>query len=325
MAYKSTVEEQAKFDYEFFKERLEFIESQFKDDVLKYIKGKFIYVLLDGMYEATYFVKTTVSDLQYVTGNNIDFDFMVNPIGYNNCVVYSVKEPNKKSFRGKIKYTPKNTLSLTVRWIAKKENGKMSCCGIDNMPILQDEKFLVSACDNLFENDEAGADYDYIERHAFRFLTDDKRIACGEDWKRRQPEAALEDSQMVHRGLCQYYDVVNSWGVCYQYAGNCFIFPLKREYIQEIFKRRDKENGRRRVIASLVRDYKRKDGTEVDRHLRTTDSFSIDGRTFNIYVGMEDFDNMYADNEKSKKRLKKEFDNSEIVGNLMVRKHGGVM
>lgn len=321
MAYKINSQEQSKFDYDFFKEKVEFIESQFRDDVPKYIRGRYIYVLLDGMYDATYFVKTTVSDLRSVNGK-IDFDFILNPIGYTNCVLYSVKEPNKKSFRGKIRYTPPGTLSLSVRWIAADSyTGKMRCSGLDNMPILQDEKFIVSACDNLYEADENGADYDYIEKHAFRFLTDDKRIACGDDWKRQRPEYALEDSQMVHRGICQYYDVVNSWGVCYEYAGNCFIFPLKREYIQEIFKKRDKEDGRRRVIASLVKDYTRKDGTEVDRHLRSADSFTIDGRMFSIYVGSEDFDKMYADNDKSRKRLKREVDNSQIVGNLIIRNH----
>lgn len=311
MGYKNSVEEQNKFDYDYFRKKVEFIESQFKDDVLKYISGRYIYVLLDGMYDCTYFVKTTVSDIRHVCGK-IDFDFIANMEGYTNIVLYSLREPNKKSFRGKIKYTPKGTISLTTRFIAPDDNGKMKCRGFDNMPILQDEKFIVSSCDNLFNCDEEGADYDFIEQHAFRFLTDDKRIRCGEDWVRQRPEAALDDSQVIHRALCLYYDISESWGVCYYYAGNCFIFPLKREYIQEIFKKRDKENGRRRVIASLVNGHKRKDGTQVDGHLRTTNTFTIDGREYSIFVGAEDFEKMYPNTDKSKARIKKIVDKGTV-------------
>lgn len=322
MAYQTDLLEQEKFDYDFFLSKVELIESNFKDDVLNYIRGRHIYVLLNGLFDATYFVKTTVSDIHEVMGD-IKFDVLVNPDGFSNCVLYSIREPGRKSFRGKIRYTPPNTLALTVRWITRDNKSmKMRCAGFDNMPILQDEKFLVSECDRLYKNNEIGADYDYIERHAFRFLTDDKRIACGEDYVRRNQEAALNDSQMVHRALCQYFDVTNSWGICYEYAGNCFIFPMKREYIQEIFKKRDKENGRRRVIASLVKGYTRNDGTEVDGHLRTHDGFSIGGRDFSLLIGAEDFGKMFPNSEKSKKRIKNIINTSEFDGDfLAVRRH----
>lgn len=307
MAYINHVEEQAEFSYEFFREKIEFLEKRFKGEVLNKIKAKYIYVLLNGMYDCTYFVKTTVSDIRSVSGD-IDFTFLTELSG-DIITVYSLKEPNKKSFKGKIKYVPSGTLSLTETNIMLKDNGEIKCISNVNMPILQDEKFIISACDNLFENDELGADYEYIEKHAFKFLIEDKRISYGNQ-RRIDPECNLIDSQRIHYGICNYFDISASWGVTYKYAGNCFIFPLKREYIQHLFKNRDKENGRRRVIASIVNGYARKDGTEVDGHLRSFNSFSIDGRKYGIFIGGEDIEKIYPNTEKSKKRLDRDLKKS---------------
>ncbi len=313
MAYKNHVEEQAEFNYDFFREKLEFLENRFKGDVLNRVRGKYIYVLLDGMYDCTYFVKTTVSDVRSVYGD-IDFNFITELSG-GIVTVYSLKEPNKKSFKGKLKYVPKGTLSLTETSILLKNNGEIKCISNTNMPILQDEKFIISACDNLFESDELGADYEYIEKHAFKFLINDKRISYGNQ-RRIDPECDLIDSQRIHYGICRYFDISASWGVAYRYAGNCFIFPLKREYIQRLFKNRDKENGRRRVIASLVNGYTRKDGTEVDGHLRSANTFSIDGRKFGIFIGGEDIEKIYPNTEKSKKRLNRDLRKSVRHGKI---------
>lgn len=310
MAYKLSVSEQEKFDYKEFTRIIEKIEQNFTDNVCEKIRGRYIYVLLCGAFEQTYFVKTTVSDLKHVQGK-INFDCIIDSSGnLDNIVMYSLREPGKKDFRGKIKYVPKGTISVSSRIIGVNDDGTRGVAGWDKLPFLQDEKFLISACDNLFNCNEEGADYDFIERHSFRALANDKRFKCGDDYFLTYPGIEQEISQDLQRIVCSIYDVTESWGVWYWYKGNYFIFPLKREYIQEIFKKRDKENGRRRVIASLVNGYTRKDGTKVDGHLRTSGGFTIDGREFSIFVGPEDIEKYFPNTSKSIKRVEKCLNNT---------------
>lgn len=323
MAYKNHVEEQRKFSYDEFLKYVKYIEKYFTEEVSKKISGRYIYVLLDGCYDCTYFVKTTVSDLRSIDGK-IDFECLFT--SYNGddeagIAYYSLKEPNRKSFKGKIKFIPKGTVSLTFRCITKKQNGKADVFGFDNEPILQNEEFLISRCDEAFQNNEEGVDYNYIENNAFSFLSYDKRISCFKKFNANVNKDVREmHSAKVQEIVSKMYDVGKSWGVYMVHNGNSFIFPLKREYIQELFKKRDKEDGRRKTIASLVSSYTRKDGTEVDGHLRTANSFSIDGRRYGMYIGMEDFEKMIPNTNKSKKRLKKAMQEYEVIGGIAVQK-----
>ena len=315
MSYKLAIQEQEKYDYGTFLEIIKKIEDNFTDNVSKYINGRCIFVMLQGAFNQTYFVKTTVSDLRDVIGE-IKFDCIIDNSGnFNNICLYSLREPNKKDFRGKIKYTPKGTLAMTTRFIADGEDGKKVAIGWDKMPVLQDEKFLVSSCYNAFDTDEKYVDYDYIMKNSFRLLTNDKRFKCGDDWITRDYNIESEVSMDLQYIISNMYDIQESWGVVYYWKGNEFIFPMKREYIQEIFKKRDKENGRRRTIASIVNGYSRKDGTKVDGHLRSSEGFSIDGREFCIFIGAEDFEKIFPKTEKSKKRLHKYANRMKEIGN----------
>lgn len=315
MSYKTKLEEQRKFDYKEFLQIVEKIEQNFTDNVCEKICGRCIYVLLGGAFEQTYFEKTTISDLRFVLGK-INFDCIIDNSGnFGNIVLYSLREPGKKDFRNKIKYTPKGTISVSLRAIGVNEDGTRGVSGWDKLPFLQDEKFVNKYCDEMFLKNEEGADYDYLERNAFHALANDKRFRCGDDYILTRPGIEQQISRDLHCIICNIYDAANSWSVWYYFGGNHFIFPLKREYIQELFKNRDKENGRRRVIASLVRGYKRKDGVEVDGHLRTHGGFSIDGREFEIGIGTDDIEKYYPKTDKPFKRAKKMLENSiEIPG-----------
>ena len=305
MSYKLTVEDQKEFSYDEFLRIIKKIEDNFTDNVCEYIRGRYIYVLLSGAFEQSFFVKTTVSDLQDVLGK-INFDCIVDNQGiYNNVALYSIKEPGKKDFRGKIKYTPNHTLSVSTKFIGVNEDGTRGVAGFDKLPFLQDEKFVNSSCDNLYNCDEEGADYDFIEQHAFRALANDRRLKCGDDYVLTTPGIEQEISQSLQRIICNMYDVTESWAVCYEYKGNCFMFPLKQKYIKEIFKNRDKVNGRRQTIAAIVKSYKKADGSEVDGHLRSADGFTIDGREFSILIGGEDFEKIFPKTDKSAIRVRK--------------------
>lgn len=318
MGFKDTLKDQEKFSYEEFLNMVKKIEDNFTDDVCKYIRGRCIYVLLNGAFEQSYFEKTTVSDLKDVSGK-INFDCIIDSQGnFSNVMMYSIKEPGRKDFRGKIKYVPKHTLSVSTRFIGIEKDGSRGVAGFEKIPFLQDEKFINSACDNLFNCDEEGADYDFIEKHAFRILTNDKRLKCGDDYTLTAPGVEQELSQSLHRIICNIYDVLQSWGICYEYKGNCFIFPLKQKYIKEVFKSRDKVNGRRQTIAAIVSGYERADGHKVDGHLRTADSFTIDGREFSIFVGNEDFEKIFPDTNKSYLRAKRMYQQMAKISNTNI-------
>lgn len=316
MAYKTSVEEQKEFEYEFFNSTVKFIEDNFKDNVLNCIGGKYIWVLLDGMYDCSRFTNTTVSDVRAVCGE-INIDCITNfSQEAGNILLYSLREPSKKSFRGKIKYTPKGTISMSWKILAREKNGKSTALGEQNVPILQNEKLLQDCCKLFFENDVEKECYEYVEQFAFKFLNADKRISCSgaNDISETYRKWILWHSKNIQRIISLYFTLENSWGVCLYHGGNCFIFPMKREYIQKIFRNRDKEDGRRRVIASVVKDYTRKNGTNVDGHLRSKTDFTMDGRRYKIFVGAEDLDRIFPNTDKSRKRMKKWIDSARDDG-----------
>lgn len=280
-------------------------------------RGRFgtVFVLVPGVFAESYFVKTTVSDVLDVCGKiNITWMAVSEPSGVGMehlrmRYLCNLSVASPKHYRGVLKFTPKNTLSLKMWIVGTDKNGNDCVAPLGDYPMLQDEKFVNASVDNAYNNDDEGTDYGYIERHAFRMLCNDKRFVGDKGlYKCISPDAEADLSAIVHEMICRYYEVTESWGICYSFNENTFVFPMRREYIKETLRGRDKINGRRRTIAAVVKEHTRR-GKTVSSHLRG-DSYDIivDGRKLEILVGADSFPQVFPENaygEKAKARIKK--------------------
>lgn len=320
MSYKLSVQEQNEFSYEFLDENLKLIEKNFTDRTSKYFIGKTIYVLLPGIYQANYFVKTTVSDIKSVLGE-IDINWLDILNGYSNLNLFCLREPRKREFAGDVKFTPRNSLSFSSYGFCFDKNGDAEVCVTNkSIPILQNEKFLIESCDNAFNTNEEDVDYDEIMRNSIINLIQDDRFSNVKKNQRCNPNKAVENEikQKIQEMLCIYYDIENSWGITYVWKGILFIIPLKREYFKDILKNRDKEGGRRRVLPTIVKSHTRKGRYNVDSHLRTCSGVKIDNREFGFLVGAEDYEKIFPKTEKSKKRAMRMIENSDVEGKFLI-------
>lgn len=322
MSYKLSVQEQKKFSYEFLDENLKLIEKNFTDSTSKYFTGKTIYVLLPGIYETNYFVKTTVSDIKSVEGK-IDINWLCMLNDYSNLQLFCLKEPRKREFAGDVKFTPRNSLSFSSYGFCFDKNGDAEVCVTNkSIPILQNEKFLIEACDNAFNTNEEDVDYDEIMRDSIINLIQDDRFSNVKKNQRCNPNKAVENEikQKIQEMLCTYYDIENSWGITYVWKGILFIIPLKREYFKDILKDRDKEGGRRRVLPTIVKSHTRNGGHNVDSHLRSCNGVKIDNREFGFLIGAEDYEKIFPKTEKSRKRAMRMIKNSDVEGKFIIQR-----
>ena len=305
MAYKDDYMQQEQLTLEQFEKLIEEIEMIFTKEVTKSIRFKEIYVLLPGVFCQSYFVKTTVSDVMDVCGN-ININVLLkhyDTIGYAfELSIFEKATP--KQMRGILRFTPKNTLAYSAYGIASKSGGQGSCvfCA-GTHALLQDEKFLVSYCDNAYDNDENNVDYDYVEKRAFKVLDVDKRFSTNNQARNTNPERVMEMSQNTQRIISTYYEMTNSWAIIYDWNGLTFKFPMEQKYFKELLKNREKVNGRKRVLPTVVKKHKRKD-REVSSHLRAADYDCIlNGRKFDFLIGGEDFEKIFPENEYGKRKL----------------------
>ena len=266
-----------------------------------------VFVLVPGVFGERYFAKTTVSDVLAVCGG-IDITWITVSQTYSGRwgrFLCRLAVANPKRYRGKLKFTPRNTLTLQM-WLmgVNETNGKEWVSPLDDYPLLQDEAFINASVDNAYNNDDEGTDYDYISQHAFRMLYNDKRF-CGDKglYKRLSPEAEADISSMVHEMICRYYEIMESWAICYEFNENLFVFPMRQEFLKETLKGRDKIDGRRRVIPTVVKAHKR-GNKSVSSHLRSFDADLImDGRKFDILIGVESYPQIYPNNAYGMRKL----------------------
>lgn len=280
-------------------------------------RGRFgtVYILVPGVFAENYFVKTTVSDVLNVCGKiNITWLAVSEPSGVGMehlrmRYLCNLSVASPKHYRGVLKFTPKNTLSLKMWIVGTDKNGNDCVVPLGDYPMLQDEKFVNASVDNAYNNDDEGTDYGYIERHAFRMLCNDKRFIGDKGlYKCISPDAEGDLSVIVHEMICRYYEVTESWGVCYSFNGNMFVFPMRQEYLKETLRGRERVDGRRRTLPTVVKKHNRK-GNTVSSHLRAADKkIIVGGREFEIVVGRDSYSQIFPDNaygEKAKARIKK--------------------
>lgn len=323
MAYTSNIDLAPKsFTYEQFADAVKDIEEWFTKDVCKAIAGNHIFVTTYPFCQMNYFVKATVTDYRAVYGG-VNLDFITRIPSASNYIYLKIREPKKHEFRGKIKYTPKGTLSASMYIVAPDKNGKSGMWVNYRMPILQNESYVINECDAFYADNEHNADYDSVMKNAWRFIEQDDRFrAYPKSELRKPPKAGIEDmSYCIQRALCILGDTKELYGAVYEWNGVYFVFPMTRLQMKTVFKDRDKINGRRRWLPTISSAYTRKNGTEVDASLKMGATyFTIGGRTFDILVGAEDFRTILS-SKKQIDRMRKKVSGAEIIGNFYAVPH----
>lgn len=270
------------------------IENTFNDEVVKNIKGaSLVYVLWDGAYDYKCFANTTVSDLMYVNGDNLNITWITDMERKNKnqymLTLGRLSKTTPKTFRGMLKFTPKNTLRFDCFCIGRKDDlfSDFSAKQLFTVPIIQDELKVKNS------NGDLG--------NSFNWLNEDKRF-CIEANQFRSDEAKKDLSIMLQTVIGLYYDIRNAWGVVYNWKGIDFCFPMNRECFKSLFKDREKVNGRKRVLPTVVRKHQRRN-SNVTSHLRAPDySCVIDGREFGFLIGAEDFGQIFPNTEYGYKK-----------------------
>ena len=316
MAYTRNMSLTAKdFTYEEFEREVKNIENHFPEKACKSLSGQVIWVTTPPFAQLDYFVKTTVSDYHAVYGN-ININILTRMIGqFNNYTVLRIGEANKKVLRGKIKYIPKNTLMMSMYMVNPNEKEKGWYTNYQT-PVLQRESYLTTECDALFANNAPESAYTEVMRNTWLPLEQDKRFRTGrdEEYNKLSVEGTQEISELIQEALCINADLEEMCGVTYVWNNILFIFPINFDQLNYVFKDRDKINGRRRVIASIVKEHKRGNSV-VSQHIRSgCEHFSINDRNFSVFIGGDVLRRLLS--TKKQKELWKEkiktFDTEEV-------------
>lgn len=286
-----------------FEEALQYIEKMFTDKVSKVYGGQTIFVNLKGFNNQTRHVNTTVSDIIDVCHDlKITWFEKLNQRtseNYQNAIIYSLRLAKPREFKT-LKFTPTQTLCFTQSVIALKKGGGLGVCG-EKIPIIQNEKIVTSK-----ENE-----IDYIEEHAFK--NPEFESPCSfdhqkmpEDKKRKQKEISVRVQRMIEL----YYDIINSWAIVYVWNGIAFLFTMEQPFIKEVLKNREKENGRRPIITTIVKRHTRK-GNSIGSFVRTSrndnEPIIMNGRAFHIFIGEESY-SAISETKGGRERLKKEIE-----------------
>ena len=303
MGYKNSYERQKELSFDYFENIVREIEELYSEGICSQIKDKYIYVLLPGIFEQSVFMKTTVSDVKNVCKKINITCLMAKVAGgkYYYHELFNIREASAKTFRGFLRYTPPNTLAYTSYGITKDH---VKFCG--STPILQDEIFINAFCDNAYERNEIDTDYDYALTHAFNLLALDKRYAIKKNAYKECNEQAqkrfLDISRTAQYIISIYYELDNSWGVTYKWNDKTFIFPMERKFFKKLFRDREKVEGRRRVLPTVVKEHETKKGI-VSSHLRDGNyPCRINGRQFGFLIGGEDFEQIFPENNYGRKK-----------------------
>lgn len=306
MAYASKMDDTyGNYTYDDFLKCVENIEKWFPIGKHK-LRTQLIYDLT--LYHPSYFVKTTVSDVREVFGP-INMSALTRIEG--SPTIITLRDPRPKEFKGKIRFTPQNTLAFSQYVVCLNNNRDMTFTSVNvNSPVLQKEKYLITECDAAYASDEKDCNYSEIEKNAWAFLEQDKRFAIQNN-NQVSKNVQNEMSKTIHEMFCLCSDIFERWCVTYEWNNALFAIPMPPEAFKTIFKTRDKVGGRRRVMPVIVKEHKRK-GIDVVSHIRMySDYICMNGRKFGVYVGSENFGTILH-SERQIKNMKKRLSNAEV-------------
>lgn len=314
MYERSINTKQNDYSYEYFRSWVERIEKYFTADNSKGLRGQYVWVACGG-FGVDAFVNTTVSDYREVFGPVkihalMDIDQISNALA-----LVTLREPYKNEFRSKIKFTPKGALSFTKRMIVEDKHGCRHFTE-KSVPVLQKEKYLRDECDRLFAANASDSDYLNVSKNCWAFLERDGAFVVDQTLTKQAFTGREHLSDLLQRALSQYQDLLDLYGVTYEWNGVLFIFPMERERMKVVFANRDPVDGRRRVLPAMVKEHTRKNGSQVCRHVRGgSHTMTIEGRTFGIYMGAGDFEQTII-TDKQRGNMKRHLKNAKINGDF---------
>lgn len=307
--------EQYDYTLEDFQKEVEWIEKFFTKDVCNGMTGETIWVT-NGIFEVDSFVNTTVSDYHEVYGD-VRINVLTKLDAFSNPFIIKLREPRAKEFRSKIKFTPKGALSLSTSFIGPGKDGTMKLEKSSNTPILQKEKYLVESCKIAFANDMSDAKYREIAENCWEFLEYNKQFAVAHKEQLKPFYGRKDVSRAIQTALSSYMDYKSFYGITYMWNGVLFIFPIKREDMKKVFRNREKIDGRRRVMPTIVKDHKR-NGNDVVSHIRVgAYPLKIGGREYGFYIGSEDYSRVLSC-KKQVENMKRKLKNAVIEDEFYV-------
>ena len=273
----------------------------------------------------TYFIKTTMSDLLSINDGKIDFTWIDEFDG--TLSLFRLREPQKKEFRDVLKFLPPGCVVIDGGLIGHYNNN------IDDIQIFpfkyavrQDEKYLIASCDNAYNNDEVGVDYDYIMKNTWRFPCLKRGIV--KDVSLVPPKfkttGSFELSQRIQSGICQYWEAEHSWGIAFHWKDIKFIFPMSRESVYNVLKNRDRVNGRKQNLPTTVREHTR-NNKGVPRHLTNINgignefSITMHGERFSVVIGTDEIESHVFNRDRGIVSVKKHVKNTN--GEPSIGKH----
>jgi len=264
------------------------IEKQFPKPE-KQLNGKTIFVLLptvvDDATDVT-FMNTTVQDLNKL---GIDhFYWLCMPFDKaGNLTVMGFRKPHRTEFRDRLKFTPPN--AVVGEMFIQCYDLKLGFRTLHNTyALLHKERYIHEQCQMLFEQNAKNQEYETIYNNAFDFLELNKRISKNSTIT--APKAIEELKMNYHMGVCAAYDAKNAWGLCYEWNGVRFIFPMNHDSLKNIMKSRNTSGIRKAPIPTIVKKHNR-NGKSVQPHYRSTtkpddgNDYCIGDRHYSIYVG----------------------------------------
>ena len=278
-----------------FEEHISYIERIFTDPVAARFKKMNIMYLMPGIFEQKHIIATTYNDLCSVM-DETTFTWMDELSTVLNPIVHQIRKPRKREFTSMIKFTPPSTIAYQMGLICPKKYGDEMNAVVTNVyPMYQDKNVIAEANDD-----------DYVARHAIHFLNNKKGMSLIEAANlptcMRNEEEAI--SKTIQYGIARMYEASMSWAICYDWKDLIFTIPMERKYIYDIFKKRDKTDGRRQKLPYIVEDYRRKDGKTIKRHFAAASPLSenriiLNGREYAILIGPEDYESCLPGSKKT--------------------------
>lgn len=266
-----------------------------------FLSGRIIFYVEDYLDRESGNNNTTISDIIDLCGNDFNFSVIGNFDATQTMQYVNIKMANKKDFRGILKYTPKDTICMTIGTL-----GKNGYEGKDfltyKLPILQKQEILnIGKVDGL----------DKILEH-YRLLTNNKSLACNNNYFISK-DAENVQILTTHLMINNYYEVLSSWHIGYDYENCTYLIPVDIEDLKDALKNREKSsNGRKPILPTIVNAFNRANQGEVKTHTRMSDNgFELQGEHFYFVLGRDAIGLTYQDTQYGKRKLQENIDNGK--------------
>lgn len=267
-----------------------------------FLSGRIVFYVEDYLNRETGFNNTTIHDIVDLYGNDFSFSVIGNFDATKTVQYVNIRMANKKDFRGILKFTPKDTICMTVGTL-----GKNGYDGKDFLtyksPLLQNQEIL-----NMGEVED-------IEKicQNYKLLTNNKSLVCDKRYifDKKTADSIILD---VHMIINNYFDVLNSWHIGYDYEDCTYLIPVDIEDLKDALKNREKNSGGRKpILPTIVNAFDRANGTAVKTHTRMSDNgFDLFGEHFYFVLGRDAVSLTYQDTNYGRNKLDRDIFGGKI-------------